>query len=108
MSKLYITNSSILTNPGEYSYKIIDINEAKKLVEKKGNFISAIGHVSTANILTSLLNIKIPYNRISIQLNAGDQCLVFKLKERLEEGKIYKENELEKIGFEIGLLTRKK
>ncbi len=106
-NKLYITNSPILPSEGKYTYKHIDIETAKKLLdEHSAGYISAVGHQSTANILSSLLKNKVAYNRILINMEPGDKAIVFKLKKRLEEGKIYTEKEIEDIGYELGLLEK--
>lgn len=103
--KLYITNAAILTSSGNFKYNIINLNEAKNLL-KDTNFISAIGHQSTANILSSLLDTNIEFNRISINQEVGDKCLVFRLNGRLEEGIVYSEHEINEIGYEFGILEK--
>ncbi|MFN4151521.1 MAG: STIV orfB116 family protein [Candidatus Sericytochromatia bacterium] len=57
-----------------YTVKIerIDVNQARQLV-KQNQFTSAIGHESTAKLLSMLLGIDIPMNRIQIQMTSGIQ-----------------------------------
>lgn len=55
----------------------LELEEVKKLLSK--GFISIIGHRDTANVLSSTLNIIIPYNRISIKLNLEDTLIVAQL-----------------------------
>ena len=63
----------------------LELEEAKKLL--KNGFISIIGHRDTANILSNVLNLIIPYNRISIKLNLEDTLIVAQLTGgRLPEG----------------------
>ncbi|EDN67529.1 conserved hypothetical protein [Beggiatoa sp. PS] len=69
------------------------------------NFVSAIGHQGTAQLLSNLLNINIPVNRISIEMQPGDKALVFRLKQRMEEGKVFTQEEIAQLPFELGLLT---
>lgn len=102
---VYLTNSAILTNTGSFDFDIISLEKAKEFINNN-KFVSAIGHQSTANLLTKLLNSKIEYNRVSIDLKKGDTCLVFRLKDRLVEGKIYTEEQINDIGFEFGLLKK--
>jgi hypothetical protein len=45
-------------------------------------------------------------NRAAISMVAGDQAVVFKLKTRLEEGRILSTEELEALPYELGLLTK--
>lgn len=55
----------------------LEIEEVKKLLSN--GFVSIIGHRDTANVLSSTLNIIIPYNRISIRLNLEDTLIVAQL-----------------------------
>jgi hypothetical protein len=99
-----ILNTSILTNYGTFRYKKISLDDAKKLV--KEGFQSAIGHDATANIISTLLNINCPVNRILYRQEIVESALVFKLKGRPKEGQILTEDELKKIGYEWGILIR--
>lgn len=106
-NKLYILNSPVLTDYGMFWFEKEDIVEAKKLIERfNGQFISAIGHQATADIMSKLLGYNIPYNRIIVKMNVGDIAIVFRLLNRIEEGKVLTEEEIKNIGFEIGFLTR--
>ncbi|MFW6030102.1 MAG: STIV orfB116 family protein [Halanaerobiales bacterium] len=52
-------------------------------------FTSAIGHQDTANVVSSILGITIPCNRINISLNQGDVLIVAQVVGgRLPEGAI--------------------
>ena len=105
--KLAILNTSILTAYGSFDYSQVSLEEARQLVDAKGeNIISAIGHQATSEILTELLGTNIPMNRIQFAQEVGQQALIFKLKERVPEGKILSREEIEEIGYEFGLLTR--
>ena len=104
---LYLFNSQIIPVNWQladsYIIKIkkIDVDQARQLVIQN-QFISAIGHDSTAKLLSMLLNIDIPINRIQIQMNSGDIGLHFTLKRRLDEGQVIKNvQELEEIGFDL-------
>lgn len=104
MSALTILNTSILTTYGSFSYKEISLVEAKEMV--RGGFQSAIGHESSAEIISTLLGIDCPMNRITFSQEVGGEALVFKLKSRPPEGVILTLPELEEIGYTWGLLTR--
>lgn len=107
--KLGILNTSILTTAGNYTLVDIDLEEAHELVGLYEDRIdSAIGHESTAQIMTTLLGIDIPVNRQFFQQQIGQQALVFKLNGRPEEGKILTVEDIEKIGYKFQLLTRNK
>jgi len=102
--KVTILNTSILTTFGTFNYAPITVNEAKKMIEN--GFESAVGHQSTCDVLTSLLGVKVPMNRIQYSQNVGDIALVFKLKGRPEEGKVLTAEEIEQIGYEFGSLEK--
>lgn len=103
---LFILNSLVITTYGIYSFVPLSLQEAKDLIKSEQNFISAVGHESTSQILTSILGVNIPTNRIAISMHVGDRALVFKLKGRPHEGKILSIDEIESIGYEFGLLSR--
>ena len=103
--KLALLNTSILTNEGNYNLRNITLDEARQLV-KENELDSAIGHASTAEIMTSLLGVKVPVNRQMFHQEPGQQALVFKLNGRPQEGKILTREEIEQIGYKFQLLTR--
>lgn len=102
---LGILNTSILTAPGKYDLKDISLEDAKALVADN-DLDSAVGHASTAEIMTTLLGVDIPVNRQMFVQEAGQKALVFKLNGRPEEGKILSAEEIEQIGYKFQLLTR--
>lgn len=101
---IYILNSLITpfdfntTRGAIVKFKRIGIEEAKAILTKQP-FISAIGHEATAKLLTQILGISIPTNRIQVFLKPGDMCLHFVLQERLPEGKVLSEEELKKLKY---------
>lgn len=106
MKKLAILTTTILTADGDFNLETITLNEAKWFVQKNtDNILSAVGHESTAQILTELLGVKIPVNRIKFKQEMGQVALCFKLNSRIEEGKILTKEEIEKIGYEFKLLS---
>ena len=107
MEKLAILNTSILTSTGMYELQDITLQEAQQLVQNN-DILSAIGHQSTADILTTLLGTTIPMNRIMFEQQEGQKALIFKLLSRPEEGKILTVEEIEEIGYKFQLLTRHK
>jgi len=102
-----ILNTSILTAEGEYTLQSITLAEARELVSENP-VLSAIGHQSTADILTELLGIDISMNRINFEQQVGQKVLVFKLNGRPQEGKILTRDEIEVIGYKFQLLLREK
>ena len=100
-----ILNTSILTTTGTFRLDDISLAEAKNLVHNN-EILSAVGHKSTADILTTLLEKEIPANRIEYAQNVNEKALVFKLNGRPEEGKILTADEIEQIGYKFQLLTK--
>lgn len=107
---LTLFNTSILTSYGKYSYDPISLEEAKQLVRDSGakgeTVQSAIGHQSTADLLTMLLGVPVAVNRTEFKQTVNDVGLIFKLKQRTNEGKVLNRDELDEIGYDFGLLTR--
>ena len=105
MEKVYILNSPILTDWGRFEFWKIERNEAAYIV-KCVPFVSAIGHEGTANLLSRVLDVVVPTNRIQIKMDVGDRAIVFRLLERLPEGKVLTEDELVHVQYEFGLMKR--
>lgn len=101
---IYLLNASILTDYGVYDFSKIDGRDAKSFIEM--GFTSAIGHQGTADLLSKLLGVPVPMNRIAIKMADGDMAIVFRLKNRLPEGVVLSESGLGKLDYEFGLLRR--
>jgi hypothetical protein len=54
---------------------IAEVEYPLDLINQCG-YVSAIGHQDTANVLTDLLELDIPMNRINVSLGRGDSALV--------------------------------
>lgn len=70
-----------------------------------GGFISAIGHESTAHVLSQLLGVEVPCDRRQIALECGDSAVVFSLKRRLGEGQVLGETELSSEDYSFVLVS---
>ena len=97
MKNLNNTNATTVTIVNAFSLQMLDssvvgakfdeltLAEMQEVV--KGGVNSAVGHPDTANVLTSLLGVEIPANRINISLKGGDVVYVAQLTGgRLPEG----------------------
>jgi hypothetical protein len=112
--KVAVLNTSIITAYGSFEYNAISLSDAKHIafeameptIGTGDGILSAVGHQSTADILTELLETDIPVNRIQFAQEVGQEAIVFKLKGRAPEGVILSREEIESIGYEFGLLTR--
>ena len=79
----YILNSAVLTSPGRYSYRLVGVEEARAWAGR-GDFISAIGYAETAEVLSAVLGVEVPAQRIEVRMAPGDEALVFRLRVRPE------------------------
>jgi hypothetical protein len=70
-----------------------------------GTFISAVGHESTADILSHLLGITVLTNRQAIRLKENDIVYVYQLLQRLPEGVVLSREEILQINFKIYKVT---
>lgn len=108
--RLTLLNTGILTDYGTFRYAPLTLDEArgliKKFVAEGKEVISAIGHKSTAELLSDVLEYQIAAPRPSFKQSTEDAALVFKLKSRPAEGAILTRAELERTGYEFALLTR--
>ena len=105
--ELAILNTSIITSEGVFSLRDISLEEARKLaIDNRDNLLSAVGHQSTADILTTLLGVEIKMNRINFVQEQHQEALVFKLLGRPEEGKILTLSEIEGIGYKFQVLIK--
>lgn len=82
---------------GVWDIKTLSLQEARAL-NTLGS-ISAIGHQSTAEIVSELLGAEVPMNRISVTPQEGDLFLCFKLNSRPPEGAILSREQIEEIGY---------
>jgi hypothetical protein len=65
-----------------------------------------VGHVSTAEILTTLLDINIDVNRQMFEQQVNQTALVFKLNGRPPEGVVLSRDEIETMGYSFKTLIR--
>jgi len=102
---LYFLNTAILPNTGKYECKAISLEEAINIWKNANEKLSAIGHSATVQVLNEL-GFDLKENRVAITMEQGDGALIFKLKQRLPEGKILSKSEIEDIGYEFWFLFR--
>jgi len=70
----------------------ISLEEAKSLLQQ--GFVSAVGHESTAKVLSVLLGTEVPFNRVQIAITGEDIIVSFQFMVRLPEGKVLGEEEV--------------
>jgi hypothetical protein len=106
MKRLVLLNAAILTAYGKFEFSPLSIEAAREIVRRAELVESAIGHQATAEIMTRLLDYDVETNRVEFFQTAEDAILVFRLKKRVGEGQVLNLQEIEKIGYEFGLLLR--
>jgi hypothetical protein len=77
------------------------IEEVRQLLQN--DFVSAVGHQATADLLTSLLHIPVQFNRVAIKAAPGDVLIHFVLKTRVPEGKVLTLEELLELPFDFAI-----
>lgn len=102
--KKYILNTPIITDFGSYTFKKCNVVDAQAFLDETVE--SAIGHQATADVLGEILGEAVPCNRVAVTMQPGDIALVFRLKERLPEGKVLSREELLNLPYDLGLLQR--
>jgi hypothetical protein len=106
MGKIYLLNAPIV--PIDMNRKCVavvtrvgDAEFVRKFIEfwrKEGmETVSAIGHESTARLLSKMLGFEVKTQRVSVTANEGDVIVAFTLNFRLPEGKVLSDAELENI-----------
>ncbi len=103
----YIMNSAVISTPGRYSYRLVEMEEAIRWLS--GNdWISAIGYPETASALSALTGVSIPANRQMVEMQKGDEALVFRLTRRVSnpgmKGSLT--SDFVRQNYEIGVLKK--
>ncbi len=102
----YVLNSPVLTGYGSWVFSgPLSVAQAREFLSA-GKFCSAIGHESTAELLSRLLQLDIPFHRQAVVMAPGDDALVFRLHDRLPEGQLLTLSSLASLPHEFGVLKR--
>jgi len=118
MPKLYIGNAFSLSMldiaKGSWTavriWKLENIEDVKDTinmyVSQGYDVVSFVGHESTAKLMSKLLGMKIPANRIQVETDfVDDVMIVFQLLKRLPPATELSEEELKKIPHAWYLIT---
>jgi len=106
---IFLTNSFSLNMISDVASNVtLKVNEVSletvKTVLAQQSWTSAVGHQSTCEVLTHLLDMSVPCNRVAIKLQYNDILLVFQLLVRLEEGKVLSSSELKTLPYKFYLI----
>ena len=97
---IYIANAFSLgmlhSMPATLRVADIHLPQVRELLSNS-QWQSAVGHETTAKLLSQLLGIEIPYNRVQLKLNSGDRVIVFQINKRLPEATSLSEEDLKEI-----------
>ena len=105
--KLFLMNTSIITNPGTFKMSPITNEEGKALLRNfEGEVISAIGHDASAEAMSIVLDQPILVNRVAVTFEVHDSAIALKMRGRIPEGVILNLEEMNKIGFDLFILER--
>lgn len=94
---LYVLNSlspSMFDKKATVSIEEINLQMATYIL-KSQEFVSAIGHTGTAQLIETLTGVPVNANRIAIRLTQGDSAIIFTLSFRAEEGRVYNAEEMQ-------------
>ena len=109
MRGLALLNTAVLTDYGTFTYREMDRDFAAQIAQwahEHKLLQSYIGHSATAEILSQLLSVPVPVNRGTYQQEIGDAAIVFKLRRRIDMPRELTVDEVEDIGFDLGILRR--
>lgn len=105
MFPIAILNASVITADGTFVMRSITLEEARELIRDR-EIDSAVGHWSTAILLSTLLGREVAVNRQLFSQQVGQAAIVCKLNGRPPEGVALTLEELEEIGYTFKLLER--
>ena len=101
MPNVYISNAFSLNMLGHplpqqgltVRVRPMSLDEVREVL-KSTSFTSAVGHASTAEIISLLVGIEVPANRAAISLSPEDKLIVFQIQVRLPEGVVLTRDEV--------------
>ena len=99
----YLMSTSIIPSgfEGIVEVRNLTIGEAWRILNRAMGYVSAVGHKSTAEALSILLDMPIEADRITVKVELYDNFVCFQLNSRPPEGKILTLKELEAIGYSL-------
>jgi len=86
--------SMLSTFPADLQFKEVGQEE---FCQATKHSINSIGHNGTIELVNKLCGSDLQVNRVAIKLNIGDEIYIITLVARLEEGKILKSDEIQRL-----------
>ena len=91
----------------EIRFVPVNLDFVRELIQfarsKNIEIVSIVGHESTAKLLSQLLQIEVPVNRVNYSFTQSDLLLVFTIPVRLPEGKVLSESELREYASKLNI-----
>ena len=100
-----LLNGPVVTSTGLFGVSQVTVDEARHLAHLHG-WVSAVGHEATAAVLSRILRVNVPMNRVEYQQQVGQLAIALTLNQRAPEGQVLSVEEMLKIGFSLLLLER--
>lgn len=99
--KLYLLSAPVLTGgAGIYRVKTLTPKQAKAELETATEIVSAVGHETSAEVMSEVLEVDVKMSRIEIRQEPGSAALCLRLKRRAAEGAILNKQDIQGVGFE--------
>jgi len=86
--------------------KDITESQAKRLLTQRIGFISAVGHKSTADLLSKRLHLNVQPNRIMVKLDESTLLVIAQVMKRLPEGTILTKEELKQVPIQWKIVAK--
>ncbi|MBX6770898.1 MAG: DUF1874 domain-containing protein [Chloroflexi bacterium] len=100
----YLLNSAVITRPGRYTYRLIDLAEAREWLAR-GPVASRVGYPETADFIHQALGVRVPLSREASAMEPGDEALVVRLKYRVADPSLKGRVAPGPDDWEVGLLV---
>lgn len=87
---IFLMNSAVMPSGcyGTYTYQRASLQDLLQVLQDRyGPWVSTIGYPQNVDLIEKWTGIRIPVNRVSVQLVHGDSALIMRLKERIADPK---------------------
>jgi len=97
----------MLNGVREAKISIKKLSADQAYIKLQGGFVSAVGHEATANFLSELFGIYIPYNRFNLRIEGNDEVIVAQYSKGRLNGEPIKFTPDDFAFYEVKLLERR-